>query len=125
MSFSKNENRLLQAALKDGRVSSYLNILKLSDNEAYEHSIDVATLTALCIDEMITVLECEYTEEECIEIVKGALLGVQIVKAADEPQVRQEKIGSLKWLVIGCCLGFGITTAAKFLIPIITDAIGE
>ena len=58
-------------------------------------------------------------------IVKGALLGVQIVKAADEPQVRQEKIGSLKWLVIGCCLGFGITTAAKFLIPIITDAIGE
>ena len=74
MSFSKNENRLLQAALKDGRVSSYLNILKLSDNEAYEHSIDVATLTALCIDEMITVLECEYTEEECIEIVKGALL---------------------------------------------------
>ena len=54
-------------------------------------------------------------------IVKGALLGVQIVKAADEPQVRQEKIGSLKWLVIGCCIGFGITAAAKLLIPIITN----
>ena len=39
-------------------------------------------------------------------VVKGALLGVQIVKAADEPQVRQEKIGSLKWLVIGCAIAF-------------------
>lgn len=39
-------------------------------------------------------------------VVKGSLLGVQIVKAADEPQVRQEKIGSLKWLVIGCAIAF-------------------
>lgn len=42
-------------------------------------------------------------------IVKGALLGVQIVKAADEPQVRQEKIGSLKWLVIGVAIAYGST----------------
>lgn len=74
MSFYKENNRLLQQALEDGRVSSYLEILKLSDNEAYEHSIDVATLTALCLNEMDKVLECEYTEEECIEIIKGALL---------------------------------------------------
>ena len=39
-------------------------------------------------------------------VVKGALLGIQIVKAADEPQVRQEKIGSLKWLVIGVAVAY-------------------
>lgn len=49
-------------------------------------------------------------------IVKGALLGVQIVKAADEPQVRQEKIGSLKWLVIGCAIAFAVTFVADILI---------
>lgn len=45
-------------------------------------------------------------------VVKGALLGVQIVKSADEPQVRQEKVGSLKWLVIGVAISY----AASFLV---------
>ena len=49
-------------------------------------------------------------------VVKGALLGVQIVKAADEPQVRQEKIGSLKWLVIGIAVAFGVAFAADTVI---------
>ena len=49
-------------------------------------------------------------------VVKGALIGMQIVKAADEPQVRQEKIGSLKWLVIGC----GIAYAASALVSVLT-----
>ena len=49
-------------------------------------------------------------------LIKGSLLGVQIVKAADEPQIRQEKIGSLKWLVIGCA----ITAAASGLVTVIT-----
>ena len=48
-------------------------------------------------------------------IVKGALLGMQIVKAADEPQVRQEKIGSLKWLVIGVLIAYAVTFAADIL----------
>lgn len=45
-------------------------------------------------------------------VVKGTLIGVQIVKAADEPQVRQEKVGSLKWLVIGVAIAYG----ASFLV---------
>ena len=49
-------------------------------------------------------------------VVKGAILGVQIVKAADEPQVRQEKIGSLKWLIIGIAVAYGITFAAKAIL---------
>lgn len=45
-------------------------------------------------------------------VIKGSLLGLQIVKAADEPQVRQEKIGSLKWLVIGVAIASAVTLVA-------------
>lgn len=48
-------------------------------------------------------------------VIKGSLLGVQIVKSADEPQVRQEKIGSLKWLVIGV----GIAYASSFVVDLV------
>jgi len=47
--------------------------------------------------------------------VKGAIVGVQIVKAADEPQVRQEKIGSLKWLVIGIAIAAGVAGVVQVL----------
>ena len=49
-------------------------------------------------------------------IVKGTLIGVQIVKAADEPQVRQEKVGSLKWLVIGVAIAYASTFVVKVVI---------
>ena len=63
-----------------------------------------------------TVMPIIYAVLFLFLIVKGALLGVQIVKAADEPQVRQEKIGSLKWLVIGCAIAFVVTYIAQILI---------
>lgn len=53
-------------------------------------------------------------------VIKGALLGMQIVKAADEPQVRQEKIGSLKWLVIGIVIAYGVAGVANILVKVIT-----
>jgi len=49
-------------------------------------------------------------------VVKGALLGVQIVKAADEPQVRQEKVGSLKWLVIGVAIAYASTFVVRVVV---------
>lgn len=52
-------------------------------------------------------------------IVKGSLLGFQIVKAADEPQVRQEKIGALKWLVIGVAIAY----AASGLVRVVTGVL--
>lgn len=56
-------------------------------------------------------------------LIKGALLGMQIVKAADEPQVRQEKIGSLKWLVIGVAIAFGVTIAVDVVMSVFRDSL--
>lgn len=54
-------------------------------------------------------------------IIKGAILGMQIVKAADEPQVRQEKIGSLKWLVIGVAIAYGVAGIANIVISVLSS----
>ena len=53
-------------------------------------------------------------------VVKGTILGVQIVKSADEPQIRQEKIGSLKWLVIGVA----IAALAAGVVQVLTGFFG-
>ena len=63
-----------------------------------------------------TVMPIIYIILGLVLIVKGALLGVQIVKAADEPQVRQEKINSLKWLVIGIVIAYGVTAVAHIFL---------
>ena len=58
-------------------------------------------------------------------VVKGAILGMQIVKAADEPQVRQEKIGSLKWLVIGVAIAYGVTGVAHIVTGFFKSELGS
>ncbi len=57
-------------------------------------------------------------------VVRGAILGIKIIKAADEPQVRQEKIGALKWLVIGVAIAYGTTGVIKLLENVIKNAVG-
>ena len=66
--------RLLCAALADEGVSGLLGVLKISDEEAYNHSIEVATLTALVFEEMEKDNSSEFTAEVKVETVKGALL---------------------------------------------------
>ncbi|HHU59902.1 TPA: hypothetical protein GXZ34_03155 [bacterium] len=56
--------------------------------------------------------------------VKGAMLGTQIVKAADEPQIRQEKINSLKYLVIGVAIAFGVAFIAQQLVSYFQTTLG-
>lgn len=55
-------------------------------------------------------------------IVKGSLLGIQIVKSADDPQTRQEKIGSLKWLVIGVAIAYAASGLVHVVMGVISGA---
>ena len=48
-------------------------------------------------------------------IVRGILLGIDIVKLADEPEARKNKINGLVWLIIGVVAGYAITIAASFV----------
>ena len=71
-----------------------------------------------------TILTIIYIVLGLFLVIKGALLGMQIVKAADEPQVRQEKIGSLKWLVIGIAIAYGVSFVAQLLVNYFKGQIG-
>ena len=72
-----------------------------------------------------TILTLIYIVLGIFLVVKGALIGMQIVKAADEPQVRQEKISSLKWLVIGVVIAYAVTFAADIVIDYVTKTVNK
>lgn len=67
------------------------------------------------------VIPILYTITGLVLIIKGALLGTQIVKSADDPYVRSEKVRALKWLVIGVA----ITFVASTLVGVITGFFGD
>lgn len=56
--------------MEDRSIVAFLEILKLNDEDAYRHSLDVANLVALCLEKMSEI----YSEEDCVEITKGALI---------------------------------------------------
>jgi len=70
-----------------------------------------------------TILTIIYIVLGLFLVIKGAILGMQIVKAADEPQVRQEKISSLKWLVIGVAIAYAVTYAADLLVGYFSETL--
>ena len=51
-----------------------------------------------------------------ILIIKGVTTALAVVKAADEPQVRQEKLGSFKYLAIGMGVALVIAVLAGSLL---------
>ena len=61
------------------------------------------------------VLPIVYVVASAFLVIKGTLLGVQIVKSADDSSLRQEKIGALKWLVIGVAITYAATTIIGLL----------
>lgn len=65
---------MLEEGLKDDIVRSFLGIVKLKDETTYNHSIGVARLVAHCIGDMEDRNECDWSDDEKLEIVKGALL---------------------------------------------------
>lgn len=57
-----------------------------------------------------------------ILIVKGVTTALAVVKAADEPQVRQEKLGSFKYLAIGMGVALVIAVLAGTLLSVFGDS---
>ena len=53
-----------------------------------------------------------------ILIVKGVTTALAVVKAADEPQVRQEKLGAFKYLAIGMGVALVIAVLAGTLLSL-------
>ena len=51
-----------------------------------------------------------------ILIIKGVTTALAVVKAADEPQVRQEKLGAFKYLAIGMGVALVIAILAGTLL---------
>ena len=62
------------------------------------------------------ILPIIYIATTMVLVIKGALLGVQIVKNADDTNLRQEKVHALKWLVIGV----GITYVGASFVGLVT-----
>ena len=64
----------------------------------------------------VFVLPIIYIATGLILVIKGALLGIDIVKNADNPETRAQKIRALIWLVVGV----GISLTASTLIGVLT-----
>lgn len=105
-------------------MAKLVNLLAgLENNENSISNSELASLMGRVSSIGQTILNVIYIVLGIFLVIKGALLGMQIVKAADEPQVRQEKIGSLKWLVIGVVIAYGVAAIANVLVRVITSSI--
>ena len=54
-----------------------------------------------------------------IAVIKGVTTAMAVMKAADEPQVRQEKIGAFKYLAIGLGIAIVIISLANIIVTMI------
>ena len=52
-------------------------------------------------------------------IVRGVMLGIDIVKSADEPEVRKKKVSGLIWLFIGIFVAYVITIVASVVMSML------
>ena len=86
---------------------TYIKISSSNDIEDEEINKTLIEVTEIVNTIVIPII---YGLITIVLIIKGALIGTAIVKSADDPQVRQEKIGSLKWLVIGVVVAYSANT---------------
>ena len=100
-------------------MAKLMNFLLSVDTTSISDS-GMASLMTKMGDIVQLILNIIYIVLGLFLIIKGAILGMQIVKAADEPQVRQEKIASLKWLVIGVAIAYGVAGVANIVIAAIS-----
>lgn len=67
------------------------------------------------------VLPILYGLISIVLVIKGALIGTAIVKNADNPMLRQEKIKSLIWLLIGVTVAYAASTVIGALTGFFED----
>lgn len=60
--------------IRKDNIKALLGTLRLSDEEAYFHSLEVAQFVDMCLQWLSEMNENEWTEEECEAIITGALL---------------------------------------------------
>ena len=92
---------------------NYINGNAAKDNVSDSRLSDLLEKIRKIVNNII--LPIIYTVTSVFLVIKGAILGFQIVKSADQPDVRREKIGALKWLFIGVAIAYAATTAVGFV----------
>jgi hypothetical protein len=58
-------------------------------------------------------------------IIKAVLTGLAVMKAADDPQARQEKINGFKYLAIGLGVAIVVLTLANVIMKLVTSSSTE
>lgn len=69
-----NKQNMLNEVLDIGRVKALMGILKLSDEEAYNHCIDVAKITEFYLEKEMSIDYNKRTADERRSIITGAVL---------------------------------------------------
>lgn len=64
------------------------------------------------------VIPILWLAEAILLIVRGIMLGIDIVKASDEPDVRHKKINGLIWLFIGVFASIAVTSIASYILTV-------
>jgi hypothetical protein len=96
-----------------------MNLWMLGDNQDALSNIDPTAFCGLwdqVLDIVSMVIWILVGILAVILIVKGVTTALAVVKAADEPQVRQEKLGAFKYLAIGMGVALVIAILAGTLL---------
>ena len=96
-----------------------MNLWMLEDDSSVLSGIDTTELCTLwtkVLDIVTIVIWILVGVLAVILIIKGVTTALAVVKAADEPQVRQEKLGAFKYLAIGMGVALVIAILAGTLL---------
>ena len=92
-----------------------------SITDAFENTEALCDLWVSVVGIVTTVIWILVGVLAVILIVKGVTTALAVVKAADEPQVRQEKLGAFKYLAIGMGVALVIAVLAGTLLSVFGD----
>ena len=103
-------NNMLLWMLEDGQ-----GIGDLIDSESAQ------TIWNTVVDAVTIVVWAIVAALAVVLVIKGITTALAVVKAADEPQVRQEKINGFKYLAIGLGIAIVILSLSNIIMTTIMD----